>query len=108
MAEYTTNYTVTPTWFTSDDSEENGGEDVIALAAGPHAVALNITCIPKTGSVQLQVRDENGDWFTPAPIIGHYTVTDSTLLTLPRANMPDVRILAVGDATFSITGSLRS
>lgn len=100
-----TNYTVTPTWFTIDDSEEQGGEDVIAYAAGPYAQDLNITCVVNSGNIQFQVRDNNGDWFTP--VEASYTVSDSNLVRLPRANMPDVRILATADATFMVTGSLR-
>ncbi len=103
----TINYTCTPTWFTAADNSEAepAGEDVIAQAAGPHAVDLNITCIVNTGDVQFQVQDNNGDWFTPAE--ASYTVNASNLVRLPRANMPAVRIVASADATFSIQGSLR-
>jgi len=50
------------------------------------------------------VKDENAAWFTPAD--ASYTVTVSNVIRMPRANMPDMRVLAVGDATFSITGAL--
>lgn len=95
----TTNYVCTPVWYTAADL------DVIAYAAGPHAEDLNITCVVKAGDIQFQVKDELGAWFTPTE--ASYTVTDSNLVRLPRANMPDVRILASVDATFSIQGSLR-
>jgi hypothetical protein len=95
----TTNYVCTPVWFTSADT------DVIAYAAGPHAVDLNVTCVVGSGNVQFQVKDQAGDWFTPSE--SSYTVIDSNLVRLPRANMPDVRILATGDAAFTVQGSLR-
>lgn len=95
----TTNYVCTPRWYTAADT------DVIAYAAGPHAVDLNVTCVVKTGTIQFQVKDDLGNWFTPSE--ASYTVTDSNLVRLPRANMPDVRILATADATFAIEGSLR-
>ena len=104
MTICSTNYVCIPVWYTASDSTEGGGTDVVALAAGPHAVDLNITCIVKLGNIQFQVKDENGDWFTPSE--ASYTVTDSNLVRLPRANMPDMRILATNDATFSVTGSL--
>lgn len=95
----TTNYVCTPVWFTSANL------DVIAKAAGPHAVDLNVTCVVNSGDVQFQVKGPDGEWFTPSE--SSYTVIDSNLVRLPRANMPDVRILATGDATFSVQGSLR-
>lgn len=95
----TTNYVCTPVWYTSTDLE------VIAYAAGPHAVDLNVTCVVGTGDVQFQVKNNLGVWFTPSE--ASYTVTASNLVRLPRANMPDVRILATGTATFAIEGSLR-
>ena len=98
MTICTTNYVCTPIWYTSAD------DDVIAYAAGPGAEDLNITCVVGTGNVQFQVKDEDGDWFTPSE--ASYTVTASNLVRLPRANMPDVRILATGNATFSVAGPL--
>ena len=95
----TTNYVCTPKWYTATDL------DVIAFAAGPHAVDLNVTCVVHDGDIQFQVRDETGVWFTPSE--ASYTVLASNLVRLPRANMPDIRILATADATFSIEGSLR-
>lgn len=100
-----TNYIVTPKWFDINDKTEEGGEDVIAYAAGPHAVDLNIVCDVKSGNIQFQVRDSEGNWFTPAE--ASYTVLDSNCVRLPRANMPDVRIIATADAKFMVTGSLR-
>lgn len=95
----TTNYVCTPKWYVAADI------DVIAYAAGPHAVDLNVTCIVKTGNIQFQVKDELGAWFTPSE--SSYTVLASNLVRLPRANMPDIRILATGNATFAVEGSLR-
>ena len=94
-----TTYTCTPTWFVDTDLE------VIANAAGPHAVDLNVTCIVNSGNVQFQLKDNLDAWFTPSE--ASYTVLASNCVRLPRANMPDVRILATGDATFSVNGSLR-
>lgn len=99
MPTCSTNYVCTPKWYTALS------EDVIAYAAGPHAVDLNITCIVKTGDIQFQVKDDLGAWFTPAE--ASYTVNASNLVRLPRANMPDIRILASADAVFSVEGSLR-
>lgn len=86
-------------WYTSSDT------DVVAYASGPHAVDLNVTCVVGTGNIQFQVKDHLGNWFTPEE--SSYTVLASNLVRLPRANMPDVRILATGDAKFSVAGSLR-
>ena len=105
MATCTTNYVCTPVWYTAADSVENLGEDVVAKAAGPSAVDLNVTCIVNTGDIQFQIKDAADAWFTPSE--ASYTVTASNLVRLPRANMPDVRILATGDATFSVAGALR-
>ena len=99
MAICTTNYSCVPVWYTSADT------DVIAQTAGPSAVDLNVTCIVNTGNIQFQIKDENDAWFTPSE--ASYTVLASNLVRLPRANMPDVRILATGDATFSVAGALR-
>lgn len=101
---HSTNYTVTPKWYTAADKSEENGEDVIAYRKGPYAQDLNVTCVPRTGNIQFQVKDDNGDWFTPSET--SYTVTDSNLVRLPRANMPDIRIIATLDATFSVEGSL--
>lgn len=95
----TTTYVCTPVWYTSANT------DVIAHAAGPHAVDLNVTCIVGTGNIQFQIKDHLDAWFTPSE--ASYTVSANNLVRLPRANMPDVRILATGTATFSIQGSLR-
>lgn len=102
--ECSVNYVCTPIWYTVADKVEEGGEDVIAKAAGPYAQDLNVTCVPKTGTVQFQVRDDQGNWFTPSE--ASYTINDSNLVRLPRANMPDVRIIATSDATFYVEGSL--
>lgn len=100
-----TNYECNPIWYTQADMTENGGTDVVAKAAGPYAQDLNVTCVVKTGTVQFQVKDELGNWFTPSE--ASYTVNDSNLVRLPRANMPDIRIIATADATFYVEGPLR-
>ena len=100
-----TNYTCVPVWYTADDI--SGGvndKDIVAHAQGPHTIDLNITCIVNAGDIQFQVKDENGVWFTPTE--ASYTVTASNLVRLPRANMPDIRIIATIDATFSVAGDL--
>lgn len=98
MSTCATNYVCTPVWYDSTNME------VIAYAAGAHAVDLNITCFVGTGTVQFQVKNPAGDWFTPTE--ASYTVLASNLVRLPRANMPDIRILATGNAKFSVEGSL--
>tara|TARA_R110000822_G_scaffold186657_4_gene325621 strand:+ start:453 stop:737 length:285 start_codon:yes stop_codon:yes gene_type:complete len=93
-------------WYTAADNSEADpvGTDVIAYASGPHAVDLNVSCVVNTGNIQFQIQDNNQAWFTPSE--ASYTVLASNLVRLPRANMPDIRVLATGDATFSITGAL--
>lgn len=100
-----TNYVCTPVWYTASDNADQGGEDVVAQAAGPYAQDLNVTCVVGTGTVQFQVKDHEGNWFTPSE--ASYTVHDSNLVRLPRANMPDIRVIATADARFYIEGSLR-
>jgi len=100
-----TNYVCNPIWYTIADKTEEGGKDVIAQAAGPHAVDLNVVCDVRTGTVQFQVKDRDGNWFTPAE--ASYTVNDSNCVRLPRANMPAIRIIATADAAFYIEGDLR-
>lgn len=100
----TTNYTCTPKWYTAADSTEGGGTDVILFADGPHAEDTNVTCVVNGGDIQFQVKDENDAWFTPSE--ASYTVNASNLVRIPRANMPDIRILATADATFSIAGAV--
>lgn len=100
----TTNYNCTPVWYDASHNSDTGGEDVIAYAKGPHAVDLNVTCVVKGGDIQFQVKDETGAWFTPTE--ASYTVNDSNLVRLPRANMPDIRIIATADATFYVEGAL--
>ena len=104
MATCTTNYICTPVWYTITDNSDTGGDDVIAYASGPHSVDLNMTCVVKTGDVQIQVKDELGVWFTPSE--ASYTILDSNVVRIPRANMPDLRFIATADATFSIAGFL--
>lgn len=93
-----TNYIITNKWYTAADT------DVIAVSDGPYAIDMNITCIVKTGNIQFQVKDETGAWFTP--IEASHTIIESGLVRLPRANMPDIRIVATNDATFSVHGAL--
>lgn len=93
-----TNYIITNKWYVAADT------DVIAVADGPYAVDLNITCIVKTGNIQFQIKDELDAWFTPSE--ASFTILESGLIRLPRANMPDMRILATLDATFSVHGAL--
>ena len=101
----TTNYTCTPVWYTAADIVGGtNNKDIVAFAKGPHAIDLNITCIVKTGNIQFQIKDETGAWFTPTE--ASYTVNASNLVRLPRANMPDIRIIATADATFSVAGDL--
>lgn len=103
--ECSTNYVCVPIWYDVDDKTEEGGTDVIAYAAGPYAQDLNVTCVVGDGTVQFQVKDHTGAWFTPSEV--SYTVSDSNLVRLPRANMPDVRIIATGTAKFYVEGPLR-
>lgn len=100
-----TNYVCTPIWYDYTAKTEEGGEDVVAQAAGPYAQDLNVVCDVRTGTVQFQVKDRDGVWFTPSE--ASYTVNDSNCVRLPRANMPDVRVIATADAAFYIEGSLR-
>lgn len=98
MVVCTTNYICVPKWYVAADL------DVIAQIGGPSAPDLNVTCQVNTGNIQFQVKNDADDWFTPAD--ASYTVTVSNVIRMPRANMPDMRVLATGDATFAITGAL--
>lgn len=98
MTVCTTNYDCVAKWYVSTDL------DAIAQIGGPSAPDLNVTCIPGTGSVQFQVKDELDAWFTPAD--ASYTISVANVVRMPRAYMPDMRVIAFGDATFSITGAL--
>lgn len=105
-----TNYTCTPTWYTVADNSEvetNGefGDDVILNSAGPHAVDNNMVVDVGTGTVEIQVQDSTQTWFTPSE--ASWTITADGCKRIPRANMPDLRVIATGDATFHIVGSLR-
>ena len=100
-----TNYTCEPIWFDVSANSETGGDDVIANAAGPSAVDLNVVCFVGSGTVQFQVKNPDGDWFTPSE--ASFTVIDDTCVRLPRANMPAIRIIATDDAKFYVEGSLR-
>lgn len=99
-----TNYSCEPIWYTIANSTEEGGEDVVLTAMGPYAEDVNVTCVVNAGTVQFQVKDNEGNWFTPAE--ASFTVTDSSLVRIPRANMPAIRVLATVDATFYIEGPL--
>ena len=94
----TTNYTCVLVWYSSADTA------VIAQIGGPSAPDLNVTCVVGTGTVQFQVKDDQDAWFTPAD--ASYTVSVSNVIRMPRANMPDMRVLATGNALFSIAGAL--
>ncbi len=94
----TTNYTCVPVWYVLTDV------DVIAQAGGPSEPDLNVTCVVGTGTVQFQVKDDQNAWFTPAD--ASYTVTVSNLIRMPRGNMPEMRVLATGNATFAVHGPL--
>lgn len=94
----TTNYTCVLKWYLAADV------DVIAQSGGPSEPDLNVTCIVNTGTVLFQVKDDQDEWFTPAD--ASYTVTVSNVIRMPRGNMPEMRILATGDATFAVHGPL--
>ncbi len=109
MANCSTNYTCRPVWYDATDRSDppvgEAKDDVIAKAGSPHSEDLNVVCFTGSGDVQFQVQDPDGNWFTPSE--ASYTVASSNVVRLPRANMPDVRIIATGDAKFSVSGSLR-
>ena len=96
MTTCTTNYVCTPKWYVAAD------DDVILPSKGPSATDLNVTCIVKTGNIQFQIKNELDAWFTPSE--SAFTIVASSLVRLPRANMPEVRIIATNDATFSVHG----
>ena len=99
-----TNYSCVPVWYDATNSVEGGGEDIVLMSDGPHAEDVNVTCITKSGNIQFQVRDDLGAWFTPNE--ASFTIIESSLVRIPRANMPDMRILATADATFAVAGDL--
>lgn len=109
MVQCSTQYVCTQTWYDATDRSDpptgTAKDDVIAYGAGPHGEDLNVVCVTGTGDVQFQVQDPDGNWFTPGE--ASYTVSASNVVRLPRSNMPNVRIIATGDAKFAVTGSLR-
>lgn len=105
----TVSYDCNPKWYDATDRSDpptgEAKEDVVARAAGPYAEDINVVCFVGTGSIEFQVQNPDGDWFTPSE--ASYTVAASNCVRLPRANMPAVRIIANGDAKFHVQGSLR-
>lgn len=102
-----TNYVCTPQWFDATynlDTHPDGPGNVIISASGPHAQDVNMVCWVADGNVQIQTEDPDGNWFTPGE--ASYTVTDSTIVRIPRANMPNLRIIATQGAKFYIEGAL--
>ncbi len=98
----TTNYICVAKWYVAADTDTD--DQALAQIGGPSAPDLNVTCVVNTGTVQFQVKNHLDVWFTPAD--ASYTVTVSNLIRMPRANMPDMRVIATGDATFAIAGAL--
>ena len=56
------------------------------------------------GEIEFQIRDDENNWITPEE--ASYAVGASNLVRLPRANMPEMRILANGRSVFSIHGAI--
>lgn len=98
------NFARSSVWYTSADSEEQNGDDVIIYADNPYQEDLVMIVEPNAGDVQIQVKDSSDNWFTPTG--SEFTITEKTLVKIPRKNMPDTRILATSDATFCIHGSV--
>lgn len=55
---------------------------------------------PNGGNVQIQFKNQAGNWVTPAD--SSYTISVFGPVELPRASMPDTRILATGGARFQV------
>ena len=72
------------------------------VAAGAkHKRPMTIVLEPNGGSVQIQVRDSSGAWFTPDH--SDYTLTLAGPTRVERANTPEMQIIATGAATFEVT-----
>lgn len=95
-------FTSEPTWFTSIHSEEQNNDNVLFINNNIYFDDMILVVEPNTGSVVIQVKDSSGNWFTPNDI--NYTIDTKTLRRFNRRNMPTFRILAKGDATFSVYG----
>jgi len=62
---------------------------------------MTIVVEPNGGSVQLQMRNSNGNWFTPAS--ADYTLTQPGPVRVERSNTPAMRLVATGAAKFEVT-----
>lgn len=80
-------------WFTSADS--------YVIHSGRHYEApITVTVDPGTGNVQIQFKNSAGTWTTPADVA--FTIDAFGVYELPRANVPEARIIATGNAQFQI------
>ena len=77
----------------------------LTLDAGQHySSAINLqTEMAASGDVQLQLRGSDGEWFTPDD--ASYTITVTDTFRIERRNGRALRIIATGDAVFSVTGA---
>ena len=66
-----------------------------------HHRPMTIVVEPNGGSVQIQLRDSAGLWFTPDA--AEYTLTLAGPTRVERANTPRMRIIATGGAKFEVT-----
>lgn len=100
------NYTVTFTWFTSADAVENNGTDVIIHSDNIFQDPITVITEPNTGTIQIQVKGSDGEWFTPdLPEFSNQSQNKS-LMFVGRKNMPETRVLATGNAKFALIGPL--
>ncbi len=75
------------------------------LPAGNNSSSTSVSVVvaPGTGSVQVQIEDPAGDYFTPAD--ASYTLDVADVYYMPRQNRPATKIVAVGDAQFYVIGA---
>lgn len=70
-------------------------------AGAKHLKPITVNVDPGGGDVQIQFRNAQGTFTTPAA--AEYTISTAGPFLLTRANAPETRILATGDAQFEVT-----
>jgi len=87
-----TTHNVVPLFHHADDEED------ILLCPGDEFAEpkVLVTFLGESGEIELQVKDDQGEWFT-------YDMLGWGLQTLDRRNMPETRIVATNGASFRVT-----
>lgn len=80
-------------WFTASEPQ--------IIGAGKHFTSPAVLTVdPGTGNVQVQFKNSEDAWTTPEDEA--YTIAAFGAYEIPRANVSATRILATGDAVFTL------